>query len=112
MARVNLPWTQFDRTVNAGVPVGAEVNGDAVNFHSVINDGNVKVLVRNSGATVPRTVTVRLSKTVDGQAAASRTHAIPVSTSRWLGPWPVAEYGDPVLIDVDNAELKLTAYRG
>lgn len=107
MPRVNLPHTNISRT---GIAPGAEVNGDPANNHSTANDGRVVLLVRNSGTTVNRVVTFPISKTVDGQAVASRTVSIPQSTSRYIGPFPPGDYGDTLNVDVDNAELKLTAY--
>lgn len=107
MPRVNLPHTSISR---AGVAPGAEVTGDPTNNHSTANDGRVFLLVRNSGSTVNRVVTLQIPTVVDGQAVTARTVSIPQSTSRYIGPFPPADYGDTLTIDVDNAELKLTAY--
>lgn len=107
MPRVNLPITNISR---AGIAPGTEANGDPVNNHEVTNDGRVFLLVRNSGSTTARTVTVRLPGTEDGQGITPRTTSIPVSSSRYFGPFPPAQYGDLMQVDVDNAELKLTAY--
>lgn len=107
MPRVNLPHTNISRT---GVAPGAEVNGDPVNFHSTANDGRVFLLIRNAGVTVSRTATVHLTDVVDGQSLTPKTYSIPQSTSRYIGPFPPGDYGDTLSVDVDNAELKLTAY--
>lgn len=106
MARVNLPLTEIAR---AGVAPGAEVNGDAVNNHEFSNDGRVFLLVRNSGAGA-RTVTFKFQKTVDGQAVTSRAVAMGAGVSRYFGPFPVVDYGSTPQVDVEHAELKLTAY--
>lgn len=108
MARVNLPHTQITR---AGVAPGAEVAGDASNNHTVVNDGKVFVLARNSnGGSTARTVTTRVPTVVDGQTVASKTKSLAAGASAYLGPWPKSVYGNAVLIDVEHADLKLTAY--
>lgn len=106
--RVNLPLSQLTR---AGIAPAAEVAGDASNGHSVQNDGDVFVLVRNSnGSSTAHAVTIHVPELVDGQAVASRTVSVPATVSRYLGRFPASTYGSLVLIDVDNAELKLSAY--
>lgn len=105
MARGQIPATVSTR---AGVALPAETNGDATNFHYVQNSGKTKILVRNSGV-VARTVTVHLARTVDGQQPANRTKAIPAGETHVFGPYPKDDYGTQILIDVDNAELKLRA---
>lgn len=107
MPRVNVPVTQITR---AGVAAPTEVNGDATNNHVVANNGRVVLLVRNSGSTVARTVTLRLPGLTDGQAVTPRTVSIPISVSRYIGPFPTDAYGSSLQIDVDNAELKLLAF--
>jgi hypothetical protein len=62
--RVAIPVTKATR---AGVALTA-TTGDPVNNHYVANDGKTGVIVENTGATVSRTVTFRLSRTVDGQS--------------------------------------------
>lgn len=108
MARGNLPLTQIAR---AGVAPAAEVTGDAVNNHAMSNDGKAFLLARNSnGGSTARTVTFHFAEAVDGQAVTPRAVAIPAAASRYFGPFPVSEFGQTLLIDVDNAELKLSAY--
>jgi hypothetical protein len=91
-----------------GTKMPTEVSGDPVNNHQVANSGKTKILVRNSGA-VARTVTFRLERTVDNQTVASKTKALPAGESWLFGPFDVSDYGQTLLIDVDNAELKLSA---
>lgn len=107
MPRVDLPHTSISRT---GVAPGAEVTGDATNNHTTVNDGRVFVLVRNASGASVRTVTALLTRTVDGQAVASRTYAIPISSSLYVGPFPPDDYGNPLSLNVEHADLKLTAY--
>ncbi|MFJ2515603.1 hypothetical protein ACIPEL_36300 [Streptomyces griseoviridis] len=107
MARTAVPVTQITRT---GVAPGTEVSGDATNQHVIANNGRMLLQVRNSGSTVARTVTFRLPGLTDGQAITPRTVSIPTSATRWFGPFPTGDYGSQLQVDVDNAELKLTAY--
>lgn len=109
MPRVDVPVTSITRTL-AALP--AEVNGDSVNNHSMVNDGKTWLEVRNAHATIAKTVTIVFSRTVDGQTVTSRVYSLPaVSTTRKLGPWPVADYGSAMSIDVESADVKLNAYR-
>ena len=108
MARIAVPVTAITK---AGVAPAAETNGDAVENHTVANNGRTVLLVRNSnGAATVRTLTVRLSGTVDGQAITSRTYPIAAGASRYIGPFDTTRYGSSMLVDVDHAELKLSAY--
>ncbi|MEW2578357.1 hypothetical protein [Streptomyces syringium] len=107
MPRVNVPVTSITRT---GVAPATEVNGDATNNHSIENNGAVWVMVRNSGSTVARVVSAVYANTVDGQTVPAKTWSIPTSSTRYIGPFPIKYFGTTLLIDVDNAELKLSAY--
>lgn len=107
MPRVPLTVTQITR---AGVAAPTETNGDPANNHQVQNNGRVILLVRNAGTTTVRTVTLRLPGVVDGQALTPKTVSIPTEASRYIGPFPTDAYGSLLQIDVDNAELKLTAF--
>ncbi|WP_250029805.1 hypothetical protein [Paractinoplanes maris] len=97
----------------AGIAVPTETNGDTVNGHSLPNDGaKTFLLARNSnGASTARTLTVRLQGSVDGQAITPKTYSIPAGQSRYIGPFDTSRYGSSVAVDVDNAELKITAFR-
>lgn len=109
MPRVAVPVTAISR---AGVAPAAETNGDATNNHTVANDGKTIMLVRNAnGAATARTLTVRLSGAVDGQGISPKTYSIAAAASRYIGPFPVGSYGSTMQVDVDNADLKLSAYR-
>lgn len=88
-----------------------QTTGDPVNNHVIPNDGRTAVIVENTGSTVSRTVTFRLSRTVDGYAATPRTEVLAVGQKQIFGPFDVQDYGGNLLVDVDNAELKLTPIR-
>lgn len=108
MARGNLPVTKITR---AGVAVTSETTGVPADNHSMINNGKTYLLVRNSnGASTARVVTVHLSGTLDGQTPAPKTYSIAAAATKRIGPWPTNLYSSLLLIDVDNAELKLSAY--
>lgn len=111
MPRTDLPLTDLSR---AGVAPGAEVNGDVTNNHEFSNNGRVFLLVRNSDASVARTVTIVTPGTVDGQAVADIAISVPATVSRYIGPFPEGIYnvaGGVVQVNVDHANLRLTAYR-
>ncbi len=107
MPRVAVPVTAITR---AGVAPTAEVTGDAVNNHSVVNDGKTVLLVRNSHATLAKTVTVKFTATVDDQVVTSRVYSIAATASRYIGPWPAQWYGGSLQVDVESVDLKLNAY--
>lgn len=109
MARVNIPVTLLS---TAGVAPAAEVNGDPTNNHSVSNDGRTFLLVRNSnGAATARTLTLIIAGAVEGQTITPKTISIPAGASRYVGPFNQTNYGSLMSVNVDNAELKLSAYR-
>lgn len=108
MARTNVPVTAISR---AGIAPAAEVNGDSVNHHSFANtNSNVILLVRNADGAGAHTVTISINETVDGQVVTARAVSIPLSASRYFGPFPAGVYGTTVLLDVDSSQLKLSAY--
>lgn len=110
MARGVLPQASASRT-GTGTTDPTPVTGDPTNNHQTTNDGNVVLRVQNTNAgSTARTLTVRVSKTIDGQAITSKTFVIPAAGVRWIGPFPTDTYGRQLLIDVDNAELKVTAF--
>lgn len=107
MARVVVPVVSVTK---AGVAAGTEVNGDATNFHEVANNGQTWIEVRNADGAGAHTVTVKVSKLVDGQGVASRTYSIALSASRRIRLGDPAVYGSLTQVDVDSSQLKLTAY--
>lgn len=109
MPRTSLAVTDITK---AGVAPTAEVNGDAVNGFQMPNDGRTCLLVRNAnGSSTARTLTVRFARNVDGQVITPRTYSIPAGASRYIGPFETTIYGTTLAFDVDNAELKVNAYR-
>lgn len=107
MPRIDVPVTNITRS---GVADASETNGNATDNHSIANDGRVWFEARNADASNPHTVTVLFTRTIDGQAVTSRAYALAATTKRRIGPWPPAEYGDTLQVNVDSSELKLAAY--
>ncbi|MCZ4607567.1 hypothetical protein O3S80_28135 [Streptomyces sp. Lzd4kr] len=107
MPRAAIAVTQSDR---AGVTL-TPTTGDPVNNHTIPNDGRTAVIVENTGSTVARTVTFRITRKVDGYAVTPRTESVAVGQRQLFGPFDVQEYGGQLQVDVDNAELKLTPIR-
>ncbi|WP_328846962.1 hypothetical protein [Streptomyces sp. NBC_00258] len=107
MPRAAVPVTSASRSGVALTPT----TGDPVNNHYVDNDGRTGIIVKNAGSTVARTVTFRLARTVDGFSVSPRTESLAVGEEQLFGPFAISEYGGRLLVDVDNAELKLTPIR-
>ncbi|MET0416060.1 MAG: hypothetical protein ABW022_08570 [Actinoplanes sp.] len=107
MPRTAIPVTAINK---AGVAPPAETNGDVANNHSVSNDGRTVLLIRNNGAT-PRTASFRLAGAVDGQAITAKTVTVPATSSRYVGPFDTTRYGTTMQVDVDHADLRLSALR-
>lgn len=109
MPRVSVP---VNALTTSGIAPAAEVNGDPVNNHAVANDGRTFVLVRNSnGAATARTLTIVVQGAVEGQGITPKTVSVPAAASRYLGPFNTTNFGSELQLNVDNAELKLSAYR-
>lgn len=104
MPRVNVPVNTPTRD---GVALTSTA-GNATDNHVMTNDGRTAILVKNTGATVARVVTFKISKTVDGQAVAARTASLVAGEQKLFGPFDVADYGAKMQIDVAHAELTLT----
>lgn len=107
---VIIPLTEI---VRAGVAPPTAVTGDTVNGHYFVNDGLVVLSVANSAASTG-TVTIVLPTLYDGQAVASRVVTIPANSSTTIehkiGPFPVANYGNPLNFTVSATTLTLRAY--
>ncbi|WP_033338967.1 hypothetical protein [Catenuloplanes japonicus] len=107
MARVAVPVTVITK---AGVAPATEVNGDPVNAHSVANSGSTFIVARNNGVT-PRTMTINLKGSVDGQPITARSVSVPASGTRYVGPFDTTRYGASLEVGVDHADVKLQAFR-
>lgn len=107
MARALVPTVVSSRS---GVALPTAADGDPTNGHYLQNSGKTKLLVENTnGSATARTVTFKFYRTVDGSAVEDRAESIPAGETQVFGPFPTDDYGTQLLIDVDNAELKLRA---
>ncbi|MEU2724064.1 hypothetical protein [Streptomyces smyrnaeus] len=107
MPRTTLTATQ---AVRAGVVLPAAVAGDAVNGNAIQNDGRTVLLVNNTGVS-SHDITFHTTRSIDGLAAPTRVEAIPASETQVIGPFPPADYGSTLNIDVADAELTIQAIR-
>jgi len=107
MPRVPITVTQSSR---AGTVLPAATAGDAVNNHSVANDGKVILIVKNTGAS-SRDITYYTTVSVDGLTAPTRVESIPAGETQLFGPFPPNDYGTTLQVDVAHAELAINAVR-
>jgi hypothetical protein len=111
MPRTNVPVNDVTR---AGI-FPTEVNADTVNNHEFDWGPTVILVARNSAATATRNVTLVFppEASVDGQAPTNRVVGVPVSTSRYIGPFPqiYRTTDGKVHINVEHADLRLVALR-
>lgn len=115
MPRIEVPLTTLTRVGTALGAAGTEVTGDATNQHFLVNTETTFIIARNSGGS-PRTVTLMLGQTLDGQAPTNRTVSVAAGTSQIIGIFPPNLYNQPTdagraWINVDHADLRLQAYR-
>lgn len=108
MARIEIPITSFTR---AGSVMPAPIAGDTLEGHALPNDGKTGLVVKNESTTTDHTVTIHLSRVVDGQSVVPRTETVPFGESHAIGPFPAVDYGNSVAIDVSSSDLKLSAVR-
>lgn len=107
MARTAITPTQPSR---AGVALPAATAGDATNGHSVANNGNVVLIVKNVGAT-PRNITFQTVRSVDGLANPTRVVAVAASATLVFGPFSPNDYGSTLNFDVAHADLTINVIR-
>lgn len=109
MARLTLTPSQVTR---AGLTLPAETTLVAVDGGQFANNGvDTFLLAHNTnGASTARTLTIHISKLIDGAAVADKTFSIAAGTTKLIGPFPTDFYGSTMTVDVDNAELKLSVF--
>ena len=107
MPRTALTVTQATR---AGVVLPAATAGDVVNGNSVANNGQVVLIVENTGASA-RTVTFHTIRSVDGLTAPTRVESIPAGQVQLFGPFDPTDYGPALGIDAEHAEVTIQAIR-
>ncbi|MFD5468882.1 hypothetical protein [Streptomyces sp. NPDC127105] len=107
MARASLPITKLS---DAGSPDPAETNGNPTDGHSLPNTGRTVLRVRNADATNPHTLTLVPPITVAGKRVEDTKVTIPAGATLSFGSLSTALYGSSTPINVDSAQLKLTAF--
>ncbi len=90
---------------------GTERDGHA-DGHSVVNDGHVIAVLRNSGAG-SHTTTIQTPGTIDGLALADLTVVVAAGATKYVGPFPKGVYNQAdgaLYVDFDGtvAEMKVT----
>lgn len=104
---VAIPVTEITR---AGVVPPAATTGDVTNGHTFVNDGQSYITIDNSSGSTG-TVTIAIAQLVDGQAPASKTYTVPLSSTGYhIGPFPPSIYGSTVALTVSAATLTLRAW--
>jgi hypothetical protein len=80
------------------------INGDAVNGHTIPNDGRLCFDISNTHATLDYAVTVIPRGTIEGVGVTVPETVVHLQT-RGFGPYPVDIYGANLLVDIENAAL-------
>ena len=109
MARTAIPVHAFALSF-PGMADPAPVAGDATNGNIVPNNGKTVLRAKNTnGSSTSRTVTFGVPNfrghTVTGDSA-----TLAAGATQWLGPFPTDTYSGSLLVNVDNAELQITAF--
>lgn len=88
------------------------VAGDTTNNHSVVNDGLVYLIVKNT-AGAPGTVTIATPGTVDTLAIADKvvTVANGMTNPTHVGPFPTSIYGTDLTVTPSATTMQLAAMR-
>jgi hypothetical protein len=89
MARTALAVKEISR-VGQDIATLTTANADG---HSVINGGDVFLIVTNADAS-PHTVTITTPRTVDGQAVSEYTQVVAASETQIFGPFPTVTFND------------------
>lgn len=99
-------------TINRSGVVPGPAGSDAANDLTIPNDGRTWFEVKNASATTSYNVEVEFVRTVDGSTVTKKTFAIPASTAnKRFGPWQQGDYGDALSVNIDDANLQVTAFR-
>jgi hypothetical protein len=109
MARTSITRVQASR---AGTTVPAAVAADVANGNQVDWDERTTLLIKNTNASsTARTVTFTPRKTVDGQIGQTRVESIPAGETQLFGAFDFTDYGTPLQINGEHAEVTILALR-
>lgn len=108
--RTALTVTSVSRAALTAFPQPS-VAADVTNGNVLPNDGATMLAVFNAD-TSTHNLTVQVASGVDGLTAGPRPYVIPVTGSgtQLTGPFPVTFYGSQLLINADNANIKVAPY--
>lgn len=94
MARLPLTVQTIDRTGTTPTYETPQITASGGN--SFPNSSNVMLHVKNAHATAPCTVSLTISKTVDGVQPAQKTvTVVAVTGDKMIGPFPAEFYSQP-----------------
>ncbi len=111
MARGTITPYIYNHITGLDLSTATATTGVPADGHKVANRPGMFVDVKNTnGASTARVVTFVIPGGRDGQAIVPRTKSIAAGKTFRLGPWPSADYGSQLLIDVDHAELTIVAF--
>lgn len=111
MARAALTPTRVSLTGVSVKTASDGTAGDVANGHVVAgNDGlTLAVIVANTSADTNYDVTFVTPATVGGRAVGDEVIEVAFGAVKAFGPFPLAEFGKSLQIDVENTALKLRA---
>lgn len=111
MARGTINTYKVDRNTGVDRSTLTPTTGDTVNGHTIPNKGVMWIEVHNTNAgSTAHTLTTHLVGGADGQPITPKTKSIAATKTILLGPFPAETYGGHLNIDVDHAELTITAF--
>jgi hypothetical protein len=94
-----------------GVAAPQNEAADPVNGNSVANSDGQTVLIAGNTGSVDRSLTIRVTATVDGQPVNSRTVTVPAGRRLLLGTYPYWWYGTTLQLDPETSDIRLCALR-
>jgi uncharacterized membrane protein YgcG len=107
MARTNIAVFTTSRT-DGSAPVATAA--DVANGNSTANDGAVVLVARNTD-TNPHTLTVHITRQVDGVTPAAKTFSIAAGTTEYIGPFTPNDYSLTLTYDLDSSTVTILPLR-
>jgi len=109
MARTQIASNVINRQGVAGV---APTAADTVNGNFCVNDAVSWLEVTNADGAAAHNISFQPTRLVDGQQVAAVNHSIAANTSTPIkfGPFSVADYGNQLQFNGDNAQIKVSVY--
>jgi len=107
MARTNIDVFVTSR-VDGSAPTPTAA--DSTNGNSTANDGAVVLVCKNTDAS-SHTVTVTITKAVDGVTPAGKVFTIAAGTTEYLGPFSPNDYSSTLQYTADSALVTILPLR-